>query len=327
MPRIPSSSVTFAFSKRQDRWTTRYSFTPTCYANSGDVMLSSKDGSGVWKHDASETRNKFYGDSFFSEIELTFNDYPSESKVFKALSIETNQNLWIGDFKTQNEHQGRNRQESSPLLSLEDKEGVKYAEIPRSIKNSTANVFPFPFVVTENQDVLPSAINSVNTSGIFEVDFLVDDIELSAMPSLPVSGGFLFSEILSVKPSGQAIDFNQFIAENYPSFSVIPFFPLSNGRKYVSAVSISENVVTFRASKPFVPSESNNFEEFVNIFVDFLSSEKLLLKSSAEINGDHMRGPYINVHLINISTTPLELHSVNVDYELSSSAARLTQNS
>jgi hypothetical protein len=327
MPKIPSSSVTFAFSKKQDRWTTRYSFTPTCYVNCGDVMLSSKDGLGVWKHDVSQARNNFYGSQHNSEIELTFNDYPSESKAFKAVSIEANQSLWIGNFKTQEEHQDKNNQNSNPLLSFEDKEGVKYAEIPRSIKNSTANVSPFPSVITENQDVLQSAINSVNASGSFELDFLVDDLELSAMPSLPVSGGFSFSEIILVKPSGQAIDFNQFIAEDYPSFSAIPFVSLSNGRKYVSAISISENVATFRASRPNVPTESNTFETFVDVFIDFLSSGKLLLKSSAKINGDHMRGPYINVRLINTSTTPLELHSVNVDYELSSSAARLTQNS
>ena len=327
MAKIPDTSVTFAFSKRQDRWTTRYSFTPTCYANCGDIMLSSKDGAGVWKHDVSQARNNFYGSQHNSEIELTFNDYPSESKAFKAVSIEANQNLWIGNFKTQEEHQDKNNQSSNPILSFEDKEGVKYAEIPRSIKNSTANISPFPSVVVENQDILQSAIDSVNTSNSFKVDFLVDDLELFAMPSLPVSGGFLISEIILVKPSGQAIDFNQFIAEDYPSFSVIPFVSLSNGRKYVAAVSIIENVVTFRASRPNVPTESNTFETFVDVFIDFLSSGKLLLKSSAKINGDHMRGPYINVRLINPTTTPLELHSVNVDYEFSSSAARLTQNS
>lgn len=325
MPRIPSSSVTFAFSKRQEKWTTRYSFTPTCYANCGDVMLSSKDINGVWKHDANESRNTFYGDQYSSQLELIFNDYPSEPKVFKAVSIETNQNLWIGQFKTNEEHEGRNNQDSPPLLSLKDKEGVKYAEIPRSIKNSTANVFAFPSVEVNDEAAFNNAVVDLDAFSLFHVDLLVDGIQLSAMPSLPITGSS--SEILLRKPSGDAVNFHEFLADNYPSLSNYPFSGLNSGIKSVFAVAVSDNLVTFRSSRPQVQPSVSVFQDFLVAFSDFLSAGSLILKSSASINGDHMRGPYVNVHLTSLGNNPLELYSVNVDYEISSSAARLTQNS
>ena len=84
-------STTFAFSERQNSWTTRYSFTPTCYANCGDAMLSSKDSTSIWIHDVNEVRNKFYGGfPQKSLVEVSFNDFSSDVKVFNSVSAETN---------------------------------------------------------------------------------------------------------------------------------------------------------------------------------------------------------------------------------------------
>jgi hypothetical protein len=86
------SATTFAFSERQNSWTTRYSFTPTCYANCGDAMLSSKDNTNIWIHDVNEIRNKFYGNGWPEEsiVEVSFNDFSSDVKVFNSVSAETN---------------------------------------------------------------------------------------------------------------------------------------------------------------------------------------------------------------------------------------------
>ena len=84
---VNSANITFAFSEKQDAWTTRYSFVPTCYANCDDQMLSFKEALGkVWLHDKSSTRNRFYDGLNPSFLEVSFNDSPSEVKVFNSVS-------------------------------------------------------------------------------------------------------------------------------------------------------------------------------------------------------------------------------------------------
>ena len=192
MPNIPDTSVTFAFSERKERWTSRYSFTPTCYANCGDVMMSSKDGSGVWRHDTNIKRNNFYGEQFLSSLELVFNDYPSEVKVFNSVSIETNKDNWRAIASTQSEHSNKNNQESALIATfLDDKEGVKYFEIPKSEKNSTKNITPFPAIGSIlNDDVYEEATEPLFQSLFtgFEISLPVNSFQLSNIPSLSVSG-------------------------------------------------------------------------------------------------------------------------------------------
>tara|TARA_R100001510_G_scaffold55592_1_gene59758 strand:- start:451 stop:1461 length:1011 start_codon:yes stop_codon:yes gene_type:complete len=335
MPNIPDTSVTFAFSERQERWTSRYSFTPTCYANCGDVMMSSKDGSGAWRHDTNIKRNNFYGEQFQSSLELVFNDYPSEVKVFNSVSIETNKNNWTARASTQSEHSNKNNQESALVgTSLEDKEGVKYFEIPKSEKNSTKNITPFPAIGSIlNDDVYEEATEPLFQSFFtgFEISLPVNSLQLSNIPSLSVSGGQNFSEIL-VKSGDSLLGFDQFIQQEFPSFSplvAIPFTGAQAGNnKEVQAVSIvdgAQSLVTFRCGRP-ISVEPAVIDIFIEAFKAFIESDQLFIKSKAKINGDNMRGPYMGLSLISLDDKPLELFSINVDYQLSSSAARLTQN-
>ena len=335
MPNIPDTSVTFAFSERQERWTSRYSFTPTCYANCGDVMMSSKDGSGVWRHDTNIKRNNFYGEQFLSSLELVFNDYPSEVKVFNSVSIETNKDNWRAIASTQSEHSNKNNQESALIATfLDDKEGVKYFEIPKSEKNSTKNITPFPAIDSIlNDDVYEEATEPLFQSFFtgFEISLPVNSFQLSNIPSLSVSGGQNFSEIL-VKSGNSLLGFDQFIQQEFPSSALFsaPFTGAQAGNnKEVQAVSIvdgAQSLVTFRCGRP-LSVDPDTIDLFIEAFKAFIESDQLFIKSKAKINGDNMRGPYMGLSLISLNDKPLELFSINVDYQLSSSAARLTQNS
>lgn len=315
MPKIPSSSVTFAFSKRQKAWTTRYSFVPTCYANCGDVMLSSADGLGVWKHDVNPTRNSFYGTAYPCSLDVVFNDYPSEVKVFKALSIETNKDVWIGKFLTNQEHEDENNQESHDLLAtLKDKEGMKYVELPRSSTNSTANIYPFYSIVV-NDDTISEASDNQSPTGSFEVSLSI--LNDGRSPSFSVG-----VELLAVV-SNNLLSFEEFINLNYPSLSNIAF--IGGANKSIRIVSVNNDVAVIRSSRP--PGLSGNFDVFIEAFAEFISLSRLYVKSPSSVNGDQMRGPYLKARLSCPDTSgPVEINAVNIDYEFSSSAARLTQN-
>ena len=176
--------------------------------------MSSKDGAGAWRHDTNIKRNNFYGEQFQSSLELVFNDYPSEVKVFNSVSIETNKSNWTARASTQSEHSNKNNQESALVgTTLEDKEGVKYFEIPKSEKNSTKNITPFPAIGSIlNDDVYEEATEPLFQSFFtgFEISLPVNSLQLSNIPSLSVSGGQNFSEIL-VKSGNSLLGFDQFI--------------------------------------------------------------------------------------------------------------------
>ena len=315
MPKIPSSSVTFAFSEKQQAWTTRYSFVPTCYANCGDVMLSSSDNSGVWKHDANPVRNSFYGVLHPCSLDVVFNDYPSEVKAFKALSIETNKDVWIGKFFTNQEHEDENNQKSHDLLAtLKDKEGMKYVELPRSSTNSTANIYPF-YSIEVDTDTINEASDNQEPTWAFEVFLPISNDGRN--PSFPVG-----AELLAVV-SNDLISFKEFIDLNYTSLSSIPF--LGGTDKSVRIVSVDNDVAVIRSSRP--PGLTGTFNTFIEAFIGFIGLSQLYLKSPSSVNGDQMRGPYLKARLsCPDASGPVEINALNIDYEFSSSAARLTQN-
>lgn len=167
MPFIANNSTTFAFSERQNSWTTRYTFTPTCYANCGDSMLSSKDNTGIWLHDVNEDRNNFYNASSgkASEIEVSFNDLPSDVKVFNSVSVETNAKSISADFFSSDElkdtnsvgtpfSDGQTSNYGSFYISDEqegfvDLEGIKYCPVPRNT--------PIPWVTPNIPDLSDSS--------------------------------------------------------------------------------------------------------------------------------------------------------------------------
>lgn len=278
-------------------------------------MLSSSDNLGVWKHDVNPVRNKFYGNQFPSSVDVIFNDYPSEVKIFKSISIEANKDVWIGSFATNEEHDDENNQVSHPFLgTLSDKEGVKYTELPRSSNNSTSNIYPFYSIVVDD-DTIGEASEAQGLTGIFEVFLPINND--GRKPSFPVG-----SELLAVV-SINLISFKEFIDLNYPTLSNIPF--ISGQDKSIRIVSVKNDLAKIRSSRP--PGLSTSFNTFVEAFTEFISLTQLYLKSPSRVNGDQMRGPYLKARLsCPEASGPVEINAVNIDYEFSSSAARLTQN-
>jgi len=278
-------------------------------------MLSSSDDSGVWRHDVNPVRNKFYGNQFPSSVDVVFNDYPSEVKIFKSISIEANKDVWIGSFATNEEHDDENNQISHPFIgTLSDKEGVKYTELPRSSKNSTSNIYPFYSIVVDD-DTIGEASEAQGLTDSFEVFLLIDND--GRKPSFPVG-----AELLAVV-SNNLISFKEFIDLNYPTLSNIIFIGAAN--KSIRIVSVKNDLARIRSSRP--PELSGNFNTFVEAFTEFISLSQLYVKSPSSINGDQMRGPYLKARLsCPDASGPVEINAVNIDYIFSNSAARLTQN-
>ena len=134
--------MTIAFSNKYSAWSTRYSFEPTCFARTGNTLLSSQEGTGIWKHDSNESRGEFYGTAYPSMLEISSNQDPSAVKIFKSLSIESNGGEWGAEVYTNDEYvdQAERQEGIIESNSFINKEGFKYAEMPLSSVNSTSNI-------------------------------------------------------------------------------------------------------------------------------------------------------------------------------------------
>lgn len=217
--------MTIAYSNRYNAWSTRYSFEPTCYASVDNFFISAKDGEKVWRHDVNEERCKFYGEpASGAMIEIASNNDPSAVKIFKSISIETNENEWTAEVFTNDEYTGNERQEGS-IDSFISKEGYKYADTPRSSINSSSNIVPCPSPVEATTDGFIGIEGGVSKT--FSLPY-------TSSISLPLSSKTRVKYL--DQSTGSSVLSDPFGVEVY-------------------AVSISEDKVTFE----FIGSVDNNF--------------------------------------------------------------------
>ena len=124
---------------------------PVLDVDNGEGSEAGADGYGgkepfIWRHNVIEQpRNLFYNTPFKSSLTIVANYNPSMVKAFNAISIESNYNGWSGTFETNvsgpikrldNDYQ----KTTLPYGALERKEGISYASMPRSSKNSYTNI-------------------------------------------------------------------------------------------------------------------------------------------------------------------------------------------
>ena len=82
-------SETVAFSEIINRWTSFYSFTPEFANYIFNKYMGYNDGI-MWEHNSSNNYNSFYGTSYDSIVQLTYNGTPSLVKSFIGLMEQSN---------------------------------------------------------------------------------------------------------------------------------------------------------------------------------------------------------------------------------------------
>ena len=330
MAQININEKTFAFSTRSDTWTSRYSFDPTCYMTSGNKMLSSKDGSGVWLHDQLSTRNSFYGNpAAKSSITVSANQDPSAIKMYKSLSLETNTKEWTAEVCTNVEYEGKEKQKGS-IDSFEKKEGFQYAEMPRDVLNSTENIVGRPFTVSSLIEEYgfgdAFAISDDFTAELQEGGY--DNSQGFTSFSVIAEEGFIpedyaYSKTFNVSlynvQNGSLLElFDVPGSVEYPQYNADPL------ALYVLGHKEYEGKVLLMLAYEKISNTLQN-----NIFFtegSVLYSNQLVFVVKPEIDGDQLRGPYANVEVSTQTDKHAEIHAINVDYEFSNLDKRLTQN-
>tara|TARA_R110002096_G_scaffold356725_1_gene549963 strand:- start:1911 stop:2822 length:912 start_codon:yes stop_codon:yes gene_type:complete len=302
--------MTVAYSNKYNAWTTRYSFKPTCYAKVDNSFVSFRNG--AWEHDVNNSRCKFYDQQESSKLEVVANQDPSAVKMFKAISLETNENDWKAEVFTNDDYSGNEKQQGE-VGAFISKEGYKYAEIPRSTLNSSSNIFPYVGAVSDvtvglNVTDLAIIFTSLNASEDYN-GFQIGLVGLDASFNIPVSTEgrvriYKSEEGVLVDPEIGEVSVSMYLHSLYQSnlFVVIADFSQASG------------------------FDISNGQDVNDIITNALSPGPLFFESPASVNGDTMRGPYLRASIETTTEEPLELHAVNVDYEFSKLDARLTQN-
>jgi len=84
-----STDYTLSYSPAVEGWPSFYSFIPEQMIGMNSYFYSF-DGGNLYRHNTNEIRNNFYGVQYTSKITAVVNDAPSEVKVFKTISLESN---------------------------------------------------------------------------------------------------------------------------------------------------------------------------------------------------------------------------------------------
>lgn len=81
-------AYTVAFQPELDGFTSFFSFQPEMMIGMNNFLYTFKEGQ-IWKHYINNTtRNSFYGVTYSSIVDITFNNDPTEVKIFKTLSFD-----------------------------------------------------------------------------------------------------------------------------------------------------------------------------------------------------------------------------------------------
>lgn len=84
------SVVTISYSPQSQGWTSFWSYDPDWMIGINNTFYTWKNGS-LYEHDSNSRRNSFYGVDNDSVITTIFNQAPTENKMFKTISIDSNE--------------------------------------------------------------------------------------------------------------------------------------------------------------------------------------------------------------------------------------------
>jgi len=152
-PVVDPEKATVAWSPNAEKWLTFYSFIPELYANIQNRFFSFKDGK-MWQHNQTAVRNSFYEETvdltkrYPSKLTLISKGNPSSVKMYKAMSTEGNR-PWKATFSNDSQ-----RVASIEATHFHEKEGMRYANIPRVFDNNLANA---ETPANGNNDDIPSS--------------------------------------------------------------------------------------------------------------------------------------------------------------------------
>lgn len=295
--------MTIAFSTKSNRWTSRYSFEPTCYANVGQQFLSAtptSDSEIIHRHDVSSANNLFYGIGYKSSLSVASNEDPSATKAYEALSLESSEDAgWTASVRTIDQE--------GVVESFVERENDFYAEFPKNSIITQSNIFP---VGTASKQ---GVIDSISSDS--EEDPPIWTIDVEGFPDI-IPGGILCyydenSEIIKKFP------FIAIGAGFGQGFNSAAISSQVNGNEFQVGGYDEQNsslILTYHTIfSPTNPISDPVVNQLFNYLETFLP-ETLTLYVASPSAGNNMKGDYAVIDVeTSVKPPDFELYAINVD--------------
>jgi len=304
--------MTIAFSTKSNRWTSRYSFEPTCYANVGQQFLSTTptgDPEIIHRHDVSDTNNRFYGVGYKSSLSVASNEDPSATKAYEALSLESSEDAgWTASVRTIDQE--------GVVESFVERENDFYAEFPKNSIITQSNIFP---VGTASKEDVISSIQNNASQWTVDVEGFPDIIPggilcyydqganiIRKFPFYPtsVTGGQITSigGLLSPAAVSSQVNGNEFQVGGYNE---------QNSSLILTYHTIFSEIYESGLIDLFEAIDLN--ETFLTA-LQIVLPETLTLYVASPSAGNNMKGDYAVIDVETSATPPdFELYAINVD--------------
>jgi hypothetical protein len=295
--------MTIAFSTKSNRWTSRYSFEPTCYANVGQQFLSTTptgDPEIIHRHDVSPVNNLFYGIGYKSSLSVASNEDPSATKAYEALSLESSEDAgWTASVRTIDQE--------GVVESFVERENDFYAEFPKNSIITQSNIFPVG--TASRQEV----IDSISSDS--EEDPPTWTIDVEGFPDI-IPGGILcyYDEDDEIIKKFPFIAVGTGYAQGFDSAAVSSQvnggeFQVGGYDEQNSSLILTYHTVFSNPAPPFGGPTAALFN-----YLGTSLPETLTLYVASPSAGNNMKGDYAVIDVETSATPPdFELYAINVD--------------
>ena len=299
---------TIGFNDKKNIWTSKYDYESSNYASLDKQFFSCRktveasDDVVCWEHHKNSANNNFYGTQYSSAIAVSFNDNPSQNKLYKTFSVEGSENLKgsLHSFATSETLQPGQTPLTVNVDTLKNKGGILYGNIPKDPRIK-ANV---------NMKFIGSTSRETTTQSLGQDLFFFNGVLGNTAFTVDQSTKFAFVFGNSINPVVITPDGSPVSIEENTDFYTLSSGFVSPSLSELDALEIDDPLgkgiivkATLQAYNAFIQSLGGT-DGIVSIFAI----------TDPEINGDFLRGQYAEAY-IRLGSDNFELYSMNVNYE------------
>ena len=291
---------TVAWSHRGGYWKTRYSFASYCYAFLDRIFFSFGVTFGnqpIWRHDDDAVpRTSFYGDIGGSAIAVSFKEYASSNKIYKAFSLESTNNVNGLSVLTVNNSTVADQTQNLTATVLEERGGIMYGDVGIDQRLTGANV-----------KIVGRVLDSVQFGPTLVLTMQFVDGGQSYNQSANANTKYFFANE-QIGPDGQTtVTYFQLNLAN--QIAIPDTYAALENNLFQSAAPIVDGVAVEAFGPDTVVLTANGEYQDPGVGDTYLYSV-----SPGEENGEAARGQTVDA-VITLGNNEYELYALNLEYE------------
>ena len=290
---------TIGFNNKKNMWTSKYDYESSNYASLDKQFFSCRktvqfsDDVVCWEHNKNPANNNFYDTQYSSSIAVSFNDNPSQNKLYKTFSLEGTDNLQgaVNTFVTSEHTQPGKQPLTISAGTTKNKGGILYGHMPRDPRVKAGVNMKYI------GNLAPATVMAANPNGTFSFEGIDGN----------ASGGQGGAKIVFMIDDTQIINIT---SEGAIGTIINDYYTLNSG---FSIISLDSDTALGKDSL-VVSATPAAIARFVELASTAPNSIALYAITDPAINGDFLRGQYAEAH-INLGSDNFELYSLNLNYE------------